>query len=218
MRLDWDSAITSIQTNWYMMIIGPSEAALCAPMPGTGIDRREGRRIDVSRVMTKGKFLLPATTSNVSGAASARDLKPWIVVFFLVLDKQCNGSAANISNVVEQTNDGNDWINLDNLGRYEILKRKTYKVTPMIGMQTAAAAAQQCGESFLFKLSHKFRKPLRVNFAAITPTNPGEVSTVVDNNVFLVSRIIDGPAASSWIAGTAAHWAVQSQCIFQDAT
>jgi hypothetical protein len=187
-------------------------------MIGTGIDRREGRRIDVSRVIVKGKFGLPGSNSASSGVANVINMQPWEVEIFLVLDKQCNGSVANLSNVIDSTNDGNDFINLDNLGRYEILKRKRYTIKPQIGIVASASVAQQAPEEFIFKLGYKWRKPMRVNFAGITPAVPGEVSTVVDNNVFCVARIINGPNQANWIASTAAHWAVQSQCIFQDAT
>lgn len=94
----------------------------------------------------------------------------------LVLDTQCNGAAAAVTDVFTSTTLSTAMINLANSERFKILKRWTFKLQAGAGVQTAFGQDQ-----FQLEYYKKCRVPLE--FSSTT----GAITELKSNNLFFIA-------------------------------
>lgn len=146
---------------------------------GPGASQRVGDKIFITNFQIKGNLFV----DSASFAKNGQFVKAVVVV-----DKQCNGGEPEWDDLYMTT-----WLfahrDLANVGRYQILKEKTFFLTPMnsIDGQTTYASRK------LFKINYTFRKPLRVDYENDPDGNStGFTGEISKNNVFLLLATTSG--------------------------
>lgn len=139
---------------------------------GTGESERIGRKITVRSVFVKGWVYLPSgTTLNSSGD---------IVRIIVYQDKQANGAAATVANILDST-DVLSFMNLENSLRFRILKEKVIAVNTM-GLGAFTGPTYGVAEKFThFKMAIKCNMP--IEFKGNTPS----VADLTSNNIGIMA-------------------------------
>lgn len=167
---------------WTGTEIDPAAGTIFAPAAGSAYNQREGKKVYVKKIKVKGQLLLPVALSGAQVPDATR------VRLVLYMDKQTNGVQAQGEDVLAG-NDGTNNSSLDffqnaaNFGRFRVLKDKTFtKDAP--NFQFTASVWNRGGQAIFFKMSHKFKTPLRVNYNTGANNN---ISDVVDNSFHLIA-------------------------------
>lgn len=184
------TAIQALTTSWAASEQDPATLnTLFAPQEGSDIDNRIGRKVSVYAIRIKGFIDLPKGV-NLTSANTAEKVR-----LVLVQDTQTNGAQLAGEDVLAApgTSDGglalSTFINLANLGRFKILKDKSFSLSnPNMSWDGTNMEANSLARPF--KMSVKFNKPVVVNF---NNTNGGTVADIVDNSFHLIC----GKASSS---------------------
>jgi len=128
---------------------------------------RVGRKAVVKSIHIK------ATVAYTPGASTVGNDYCFL---YLVLDKQCNGAAAAVTDVVTSTALGGAMVNLANSERFVTLKKWVFDQQSMAGVSAAYAAVVEHFEYF-----HKCNIPLE--FSSTT----GALTEIKSNNIFLIA-------------------------------
>lgn len=151
---------------------------LCAPVLGSDINQRIGRRIDVLAIKIRGTINVPPQT-----AQTATDAAPTIRLL-LVQDNQTNAAQLNSEDVLE-SGDATQAVFMFQstkfFGRFRVLKDKLITLMNP-NMQTLSATNASFEQNALVrsvKMSIKFIKPVRINFNAV---NGGTVADIIDTS------------------------------------
>lgn len=133
---------------------------LFSPVPGSGVNNREGRRCAVKKIRIVGSIEYPGQSGQNQYDDSI------LVRIVLFLDQQANASTPGLSDIyrtapipvgtfaaIRQP------ISLANIGRFRVLKDKLYKFDnyQTIGLTSSFV---QMPQVIPFKFSIKFKKPL----------------------------------------------------------
>ncbi len=151
---------------------------LFAPVKGTGINNRIGRKASVLKIKIRGLVIIAAQSNQTVTDASVA------VRLALVQDMQTNKVQAQGEEVfkapatVAAPNAVCSWQSLDTFGRFRVLKDKFFTIQNP-NMSYDGTNIEQNGLVRTFKLSHSFRAPVDVNFNA---TNGATVADIVDNS------------------------------------
>lgn len=146
--------------------------------PGSGISLREGRRVDVRRIDARIIIEVPGVQGET------KYLIPTSLEFVMVLDKQANGAAPSAPWFDNEAM--NSHTNLDTLGRFEVLKRKRVYSNGKYSFTNNGTnvVAEISPTRYIFNMTKKFKKPLRVNFNSSATAGTGLLfSGTVDNSV-----------------------------------
>lgn len=135
------------------------------PLDGTP-SGRIGRKITVKSIQARGIITTSATVPDDT------------VYIYVVLDKQCNGAAAAITDVLTSSLMGQALINLNNSDRFVILKRVVLHASANAGVAAAYEPTAYPFECFM-----KCNIPIEYDQTAST----GNVSTIRSNNIFLLA-------------------------------
>lgn len=128
---------------------------------------RVGRKATVKSIQMRGRFTyVPA--ADTAGGSNA--------YLYVVLDKQCNGAAAAITDVLTGNDISTAMINLANSERFVILKRFVCPVFAEAGVQAAFARYTVAIDWY-----HKCNIPLE--FSSTT----GAITELKSNNIFFLS-------------------------------
>lgn len=155
---------------------------LFAPTQGAGISQRIGKACKVHKIKITGCFSMPPQANQVSGDAGS------YIRLMLVEDKQTN--ATQMTGTQLMTSPGvasailavETFQNIDNFGRFKVLKDKTFIIqNPAIAFD--GTNIEQMGLIRKFKMTYKPRKPCEVRFNA---TNGGTVADIVDHSWHVV--------------------------------
>jgi len=135
---------------------------------------RVGRKCVLKSIHLKGDMLM----APAAGAGSCT------VFLYLVLDKQCNGAAAGVTDVLTSASLNSALTNLENSDRFQILKKFAWSFTGQAG---AAAAVQTVSKNMEYY--KKVNIPIEYDSSAST----GAIGTIRSNNVFLIagSSVLD---------------------------
>lgn len=199
------TAIAPNQGNWITILPAGNAGNPIAPEQGTGINNREGRRIDVHRLSIEGHL----TFETIGTFAAVSDGGDYILKWALVRDKQTNQTVPGANQGNQVFTSDTFFANISNFGRYEIVKKKTIRVTPQQNGTTACVLGPT---RINFKMTKKFKKPLRVNFDSAMG-NPATFTNVVDNSMFICIWLI-GPNVPPTTSTMTTHF--YSRCVFQD--
>jgi len=128
---------------------------------------RVGRKCVIKSV--QGKYAL----NFIPGAATASST---YVFMYLVLDKQCNGAAAAVTDVFESSAVAYSPLNLNNSQRFRILKKFKAKLTSQAGVSGAFNK-----DTAYWEFYKKCNIPLE--FSSTT----GAITEIRSNNLFLIA-------------------------------
>lgn len=180
-----DAALASVTTSWVAGTIADPTTfnTLCVPTVGAAINQRIGREVKVHSIKIRGTIRIPKATALAAAqnGATCRIL--------LVQDKQTNAAQMTGAQLLEGGSAGqttiNSFQNLDNLGRFRVLKDKIITIAdPNYAGEVAAANVVHAGIVKPFKIMIKFRKPVHIRFNAV---NGGTVADIVDNSFHVVA-------------------------------
>lgn len=145
----------------------PATGQLCLIPQGVTEATRVGRKCTVKSI--QARILM----QYVPGADTVGCTTTYV---YCVLDTQCNGAAAAITDVMTGNNLALALLNLDNSERFKILKKWIFKFQAAAGIQTAFGRDEQNIEWF-----KKCNIPLE--FSSTT----GAITELKSNNIFLIA-------------------------------
>lgn len=146
----------------------PATGQLTLIPQGVTESTRVGRKATIKSIHIRG------LVNFVPGAAvaTASDL----LYLYLVLDKQCNGAAAAITDVLTSATMGIGMINMANSERFTVLKRITVQIASQAGATTAFA-----NNSRIVDYYHKCNLPIEYS------STTGAITEIRSNNIFLLA-------------------------------
>jgi len=145
----------------------PASGQLNLIAQGTGQSQRIGRIATVRSMQLRLNLdYLPTTAATASGNA----------FIYVVLDTQCNGAAAAITDVLTGSGMSTALINLDNSQRFRILKKIKVEFQPGAGVSAAYNEVRKCVDVYM-----KLNVPLE--FSSTT----GAITELRSNNIFLLA-------------------------------
>ncbi len=179
-----DGTALTAPATWAGTEVDPATIlTFCDPVKGTGISNRIGRHIKIHAIKIRGQISCAAQLNQTATDAASQ------VRLVLVLDQQTNAAQMQGEQVFEDpgtaspNNTIQTYMNLDNLGRFRVLKDKMLVIqNPNIAWD--GTNMEQNGLVRMFKLNHKFAKPLDVHFNA---TDGGTVADIVDNSIHMLA-------------------------------
>lgn len=143
-----------------LVATGGSAGTLNAISQGTGQTQRDGRKCTVKQINWKYELTLPASATSGD-----------VVRVMLVLDKQCNGATAAVTDILASA-DYQAFNNLANSGRFRTLMDRTYAINATAGI-AGTIVTEVIQDSFY----HKCNIPLE-----FSSTN-GVITEVRSNNI-----------------------------------
>lgn len=150
----------------------PATGQLCLIPQGDTESTRDGRKATIESVQIRGKLLYsPGAGANASCTSH----------MYLVLDTQCNGAAAAATDVFTTTDFWDAMIQLNNSGRFRILKHWVHTWNPPAGATTAYNTVIKQVEYF-----KKCSIPIDWN------STTGAITEIKSNNLFLMAGSVGG--------------------------
>lgn len=148
---------------------------------GNGPSEMIGRRITVKQVLIAGRFQLqsyygPETVPDIVSKPPSAQLR-----IALVLDKQCNGQAATVSDVCSDEGRIQDFLNPSNSKRFVVMGDYSYDMN---------IYAEKTGSNFyvpghFIDVNKKFNTNIKIEFSDQTEGSR-DLSQVKSNNLFLL--------------------------------
>jgi len=156
---------------------------LFQPTIGSGVNQRIGKSCKVLGLKINGLINVPQQTNAVDTDAG---LTCRVILY---QDMQTNSTQAQGEQLMTDptTNSGaasvNTFQNINNFGRFRVLKDKHYTFPP-VTLTYDGTNMEQSGMVKTFKMKKKFKNPIIVRFNA---TNGGTVADVVDNSFHVIA-------------------------------
>jgi len=157
---------------------------LFCPVTGDDINSRHGRKVSVKKIQIRGNWVIPSQQNQTSGDNFGS------IRMILYQDTQTNAAQAQGENLMANPGTAsvvvchNTFQNTANFGRFKVLK--DFYLTPsMASLSWDGTNLEQNGQYIPFKITHKFKKPVTINFNA---TNGGTVADIVDNSFHLIAH------------------------------
>jgi len=119
---------TALNFNFDLTGEVPATGQLCLIPQGDTESTRDGRQAIIKSVQIRGTITL-APGANATSTA--------VAYLYLVLDTQCNGAAAAITDVFTGTGMNTNMLELNNSGRFRIIKRWVKQLSSHAGVTTA---------------------------------------------------------------------------------
>lgn len=168
---------------WTSVSVNPATInTLFCPTVGSAINQRIGREVKVSKIKIRGCFEVAPQQNQLIGDY------PSVIRLVLVQDTQTNATQMTGTQLMSSgstTLDGvNAFQNLDNFGRFRVLKDKHITLQNPNTAYDGTNLEQQ-GLIRYFKITHVFKKPISVRFNA---TNGGDIADIVDHSFHLLSN------------------------------
>lgn len=181
-----NTAIVSTNADWQNTELDPAALALFVPVLGNNIQNRIGRNVYVHSIkITYTVYMISQTAQSTADAGC-------VVRLLLYQDCQTNAVQAQGEQVLSPGGIADPTItncspmNVDNFGRFKILKDRTVNLSdPNITGSPTGADVIVNGKSVRGKMKIKFRTPVKVQFNA---TNGGTVADIVDNSFHLIGH------------------------------
>lgn len=168
-------------TDWTATELDPTTYnTLVCPIVGSGVDQRIGKSIKVMKIKIRGSIICAAQTGQATEDEAS------VIRLILHQDKQTNSTQAQGEDVMANAADGVmnplSFQNINNFGRFRVLKDKTWQLQQP-GTVWNGANVLQSGLAMHFKWTIKFRYPVVIRFNA---TNGGTVADIVDNSFHII--------------------------------
>lgn len=173
-------------TTWASAEADPATLnTLFAPVPGTDINQRVGRRVEVTNVTVRG------TVDESTAADQADSLVSGTVRLILVLDKETNSVQLNSEDVMTSPATAStalvnsSFMSTAFLGRFEILDEVFLRGRDYNSMTDGTNTSSQAAPQRPFVLEHTFDPPLTIHFNS---GSAGSVADIVDNSFHLLAH------------------------------
>lgn len=134
---------------------------------GTGESQRIGRKATLTSIHLKGYIRLEAATHEDNSTDRVRVM--------VVQDKQANGAAATVAQVLE-SQDINSFRNLENTSRFHVLYDKTSALNSSASISTYTGAMSR-------SLAINIRRNIDIEYSGTS----GAIAEQRSNNVFLIA-------------------------------
>lgn len=152
---------------------------LFCPKQGSGINERIGKSCKLHKIRIKGyiKLLPIVQVTNLEGL---------MVRIILYWDKQTNAIQAQAEDVMTDPTTANvelavvSPMNINNFGRFTILKDKTYRIS-----WDSTSSTWTVGKFIPFKFNVRFKTPVVVHFNA---ANGGTIADIIDNSFHIIAN------------------------------
>lgn len=158
---------TALAFNFDSTLEVPATGQLALIPQGDTESTRDGRKATIKSVQIRGVVSVPPA----AGAAIAGSCWMW-----LVLDTQANGAAAAATDVMTSAAAADCLLNLNNSGRFRILKKWAWNWAPTAGVSTAWA-----NKTF----NVEFFKSCNIDMDWSSTT--GAITEIRSNNIFLLA-------------------------------
>lgn len=178
-----DSTLAGTLTATAGAILPTTGSLLLIPQDGTE-SGRVGRKVTLKSIAMRGTVVLPAAT----GATSTDD----VVRIILVQDKQCNGAAMGVTDLLE-TATADSFNNLSNKSRFRVLFDKKVRVQAQ-GAVASGAAFTYAEQRVHWEKYIKLNMPIEYDNSATT----GATATIRSNNITALVISTDGTALVAW--------------------
>lgn len=172
-------------TDWTGTEVDPAAESLFTPQEGSDIDNRIGRKVSVYKLAIRG-YISQAIASD-----QADILANTLIRLILFIDTQTNGVQAQGENLMASPGAATQALtfctfqNLQNLGRFRVLRDKVIRPTIEVAGTDGANTNSIQSNPVHFKMTVKFKKPIIVRFNA---TNGGTVGDIIDNSFHLLAQ------------------------------
>lgn len=161
---------------------------------GTSASSRVGNKIMIDSLTCRlSYFPQGALAMDTDGEYVTSRVRVMIVV-----DKQPNGSACAITDVLS-TAGITQPRKLDNSARFRVLYDRVISCRHQIVHGTAADTVDVAGEHTFFKINHKFKKPLMVQYLG----NTGDVTDIKTNSLYMLTYHTNAGGTAGGITGVA---------------
>lgn len=188
------TAIAAVTTTWVAgTILDPgttinlgsaavaTPACLFAPIPGSNLNNRVGRKCFVKKIKVKGSINMPAQATGGGDAGN-------VVRVVLVQDTQTNAAQMTGAQLFQDATAANTTINTfqnpNHFGRFRVLKDKEFSFNPLAITTVNTTDVVQAGIEKNFKFTVVFKKPVEVKFNA---TIAGTVGDIIDNSFHIIA-------------------------------
>lgn len=158
---------TALSWNFDTTAEVPATGQLSLIPQGDTESTRDGRKAVVKSVQIRGSvYVNPTTGGNVAGTAQ----------IWLVLDTQANGAAAAFTDVFTSTDVNSCMLNLNNSGRFKVLKHWILCWNPEAGVTTA-------WNSKMIPVEYYQSLDVPIDWSGAT----GAITEIRSNNLFLLA-------------------------------
>lgn len=157
----------------------PATGQLTLIPQGDTESTRDGRKATIRSIQIRGHVQLVPSTG-----ATSND----IAYIWVVQDTQCNGAAAAFTDVFSGTVADTCLINLNNSGRFRILKKIVVPLNPMAGTTTAYNNLMYPVECYL-----------KCNIVVDWSSTTGAITEIRSNNIFLLAGSAGADDASNFV-------------------
>lgn len=175
---------TALSFNFDLTGEVPATGQLCLVQAGDAFNNRDGALIQVKSLRVKGL----ATAVNGAGANGNQQCK-----LMIVQDRQCNGAAAAVTDVMTGVGLLTDLPNVPNSYRFKVLRDLTLDMNATAGVTAAYLNNTKEIDEYV-----SFKKPIWIRYTAST----GAITDVTGNNLFLLASCFPGDDIVSFV-GTA---------------
>lgn len=145
----------------------PATGQLCLIPQGDTESTRDGRIAWIESIQIRG-----VVVGTPGAAATFSDP----IYLYVILDTQANGAAAGITDIFTSNNMGTNMLNLNNSGRFRILKKFTMNIAPAAGATTAYNNVTRAIEWYK-------RCNIKMDWSSTT----GAITEIRSNNIFLAA-------------------------------
>lgn len=179
-----NAGTVTASTDWTGTELDPATTnCLFAPAPGTAINQRVGRRVNMKSLKIRGFVNVPAQTNQTVADDGAN------VRLVVYQDKQTNGAQAQGEDVLTTASAAavvanSAFMNLANLGKFKVWKDKIITLSSP-SLTYDGTNVEQSGIIKPFKIFIKFTKPIPVHFNA---TGGSTVADIVDNSFHVIAQ------------------------------
>lgn len=147
----------------------PATGQLCFVQTGDAVTNRDGAVIFVKSLALRGVArFAPAAAATASTMG----------YIFIVQDRQCNGAAAAVTDVLTSADMSAAHGNVPNQFRFRVLKKLTFPMNSQAGVTTAYNNFTQLIDEYI-----KFPVPLEMRYKA----SAGAITDLASNNIFLLA-------------------------------
>lgn len=153
----------------------PATGQLALIPQGDTESTRDGRQAVIKSIQIRGNMF---NTTALWG--NAAEVAP-IVYLYLVLDTQCNGAAAAITDVFTSNAMHSAMLNLNNSSRFRILKAWQWNATPYAGVTTAF-------NGNIKQIEFYKKCNIKMDWSSTT----GAIGEIRSNNIFLCAGASNG--------------------------
>lgn len=162
---------TSLSFNFDVTGEVPATGQLALIPQGDTESTRDGRLAVIKSIQIRGAFVF---TPGAAGTAATSTF------LYLVLDTQANGGAAAVSDVFTSADMWSNMLNLNNSGRFRILKKWVHTFNPPAGATTAYNVQVK-------QLEFYKRCNIKMDWSSTTRA----ITEIRSNNIFLLAGAVN---------------------------